>query len=137
MVSGMLRLTDTHGAIANRTELHSGVRGAVELLQHEVSQAGRIDLPGPVSLSAAIPTTGSQTVNVSTAADMFVGELLDIDTGPTRETGTLSAVDNVNNTITANFSTTHATNVPVTVQGGFASGIVPTTTTNGSTGSVL
>src|SRR5260370_21519493 len=67
MVSGMLRLSDTHGAIANRTELHAGVRGAIELLQHEVSQAGRIQLPRSATLPAACVTTGSQTVGVSSA----------------------------------------------------------------------
>jgi hypothetical protein len=137
MVSGMLRLSDTHGAIANRTELHAGVRGAIELLQHEVSQAGRIQLPGSVTLPAAVVTTGSQTVGISSAADMFVGEWLDIDTGPTQETVSLTGVNVANNQITANFSSTHAASVPVTVQGGFAGGIVPTTTANGSTATVL
>jgi hypothetical protein len=137
MVGGMMNLSTTHSAIANRTELHAGVRGAIELLQHEVSQAGRIQLPAPVTLASAVATTGPQTVNVTSAADLFPGELLDIDAGPNQETVALTNVDPVNNQITANFIAVHALNAPVMVQGGFASGIVPTTYQNGSTGTVL
>ena len=33
--------------------MHNGVRNATELLTQEVGQAGRISLPGPVTLAAA------------------------------------------------------------------------------------
>jgi hypothetical protein len=137
IMSGMLRLGDTENAIGNRTELHSGIRGASELLQRDVSQAGRITLPGPVTLPNAIAATGAQTVTVSSAAGMFDQEQLVVDTGSNEETVSIANVDIPNNTVTATFKTTHAANVPVTVRGGFASGVVPTTIVNGSTASVL
>ena len=34
--------------------MHSGIRGATELLQQEVGQAGRVSLPGTVTLTAAV-----------------------------------------------------------------------------------
>ena len=40
--------------IWNRTEMHSGVRGATELMQQEVGQAGRVATPVPVTLTAAV-----------------------------------------------------------------------------------
>jgi len=133
----MLRLTDTHSTIANRSDMHAGVRGATELVQHEVSQAGRLVLPGPVSLSAAVAIPGPQTVSLNSAADMFVGEQLVIDTGDNEETVALTNVDTANNQVTAVFNNIHLVNAPLTVRGGFGTGIVPTTMANGSTATVL
>lgn len=137
IVSAMLRLGDTEKAIGNRTEMHAGARGATELIQHELSQAGRITLPAAATLASAIAAPGPQTVAVSSALGMFVGEQLVIDAGNSQETVSLTAVDTAANTISATFGATHATNVPVTVWGAFASGIVPTATTNGSSADVL
>ncbi len=137
MTSALLQITKSQRSIWNRTEMHSGIRGATELLQQEVGQAGRISLPGPVTLTTPVVLTGSQTATVSSAAGMFAGEQLTIDAGASQETVALTAVDATSNTITGIFSTTHAGGTPVTVLGGFASGIVPTTATNGSTGTVL
>jgi prepilin-type N-terminal cleavage/methylation domain-containing protein len=136
-MTGMVQMTRTQGTLWNRTEMHSGVRSATELLQQEIGQAGRISLPGTVTLSAAVPATGSHTVTVSSAAGMFTGEQLVIDTGANQETVALTDVASTGNQITAVFNNTHASGAPVSVQGGFASGIVPTTMTNGSTGSLL
>src|SRR5262249_60632743 len=58
IVSGMLRLSSTHTTMSNRTDLHAGVRGATELMQHEISQAGRLGLPGPTSLAAPVVVPG-------------------------------------------------------------------------------
>jgi len=136
VVSGMLRLGDTENAIGNRTEMHAGIRGATELVQHEVSQAGRITLPGSVTLPAGA-AAGTHVVSVSSAAGMFAGEQLVVDTGGNEETVATSNVDSANNTVTANFANAHAANVPVAVRGGFASGIVPPSMANGSTGKIL
>ena len=38
--SGILRMTNVSTTVSNRTEMHSGVRNANELLQQEVGQAG-------------------------------------------------------------------------------------------------
>ena len=150
---GMVQLTKTQGTIANRTEMHTSVRNATELLEQEIGQAGKISLPNPatpVTLSAK-SAIGDTTATVNSSAGMFVGEQLVVDTGANSETVLLSAVGGGNLT----FATTpllyaHAQNVPVTVEGGFTTGIVPPDAnsaactsagyipfTNGSTCSVL
>ena len=135
--TALLRMTEAQSTIWNRTEMHSGVRSATELLQQEVGQAGRITLPAAVTLSAAITTNGAQTVTVSSVVGMFVGELLAIDTGVNQETAAVTAINVANKQVTANFIDTHPINAPVSVLGGFATGIVPTNMANGSTATVL
>jgi hypothetical protein len=90
-----------------------------------------------------VTITGVPTpVGVSSAAGMFSGEQLVIDTLANQETVTLTAVAPSANQITAIFYNTHASGAPVSVAGAFSSGIVPTSAapanfTNGSTGTVL
>jgi type II secretory pathway pseudopilin PulG len=134
--TGILRLSNVNVSVHNRSEMHSGVRNATELLQQEVGQAGRVTLPGPVTLTAAV-AAGTATVGVSSAAGMFVGERLVIGTGANEETVTLTGVDPDGDTITATFVGTHTAGTPVLVHGGFASGVVPTSMSDGSSDSVL
>ena len=135
--TGLVRMTEAQGTIWNRTEMHSGVRSATELLQQEVGQAGLITLPGPVTLLTAVTGTGSQVVNLSSVAGMFVGELLTIDAGVNRETAKITAINAASSQVTATFIDTHPLNSPISVLGGFANGIVPTNVANGSTATVL
>ena len=64
-VTALLKMTSTQATIWNRTQMHSGIRGATEVLQQEVGQAGRITLGGAaVTLSAnstACATAGCTT----------------------------------------------------------------------------
>ena len=148
-LEGVFRLTKVNKTITNRTEMHSGVRNATELLQQEVGQAGRIALPNLVNLGAAVaagPSTvvvnavnssGTVMNGVNGTTSMFAGEQLVIDTGANEETVTLTGVNTANRQITATFSLPHAAGAPVQVYGGFGSGVVPTTVANGSTSSVL
>src|SRR5438094_7314118 len=82
VTSALLHITNQQQTIWNRTEMHSGVRGATELLQQEVGQAGRIALPGTgsVTLTAAIagvsPCAVPVTATVTSTSGMFVGEWL-------------------------------------------------------------
>ena len=103
------KLSQAQRSIWNRTELHSGVRGATELLQQEVGQAGRITLPAPVTLTTATNTTGSinpvsLTASVSSTTGMFVGIQLVIDAGDKIETVAVTALDTSANTITGVFA---------------------------------
>ena len=147
--TAVFRLTKVNGTVANRTEMHAGVRNATELLQQEVGQAGRIALANTVQLGGAV-ASGSATVavqainsagtvltTVNGTSGMFIGEKLVIDAGANEETVTLTAVNSTNKQITANFGLAHATSARIRVYGGFAYGIVPTSVTNGSTGSLL
>src|SRR5437868_3248580 len=62
VTSALLQMTNHQQTIWNRTEMHSGVRGATELLQQEVGQAGRIAIPAPVTITgAAIPAPVATT----------------------------------------------------------------------------
>jgi Tfp pilus assembly protein PilW len=136
VTSLLLHMTNSHRMVWNRTEMHSAVRGATELLQQEVGQAGLVALPGTVTLSTGVGA-GGQTVGVSATAGLFAGEQLTIDAGAKQETVTLTAVDTDAGQITATFAGSHDAGAAFTAVGGFASGIVPTTTTDGSTGDVL
>ena len=136
VVEAMMSLSRVNDNVANRSEMHASVRNATELLQQEVGQAGRVSLPGAVRLAAAV-AAGPATVAVTSAAGMFPGERLVVDIGAAQETVTLTAVDTAANQITATFSSAHAANAPVSVTGGFAWGVVPTTAANGSSGTVM
>ena len=134
VTSLLIKAAETNRTVWNRTEMHSAVRGATELMQQEVGQAGLIALPGTVTLTGAA-AMGTQAVNVSSITGMFVGEQLVVGTGDQAETVTLSAVGG--GTMTATFTLPHAAGAPVQAIGGFPSGIVPPGMTNGSTGSIL
>jgi hypothetical protein len=120
--------------------MHSGVRNATELLQQEVGQAGRIALPGRVTTTSAVAVGAATVTLASTApgaatAGMFVGEKLAIGTGDLQEIVTITAING--DQITGTFANAHPANALVAATGGFAAGVVPTTTANGSTGTVL
>lgn len=139
VMSALSQMAKTQGTVSNRTEMHSGVRSATEVLQQEISQAGRIALPAAVTLTSPV-TVGTNSPTVSSSAGLFVNEQLVIDTGPNQETVTLTGVGA--GTITATFANSHSSGAPITVAGAFSSGIVPPSAApssfpNGSDGSVL
>ena len=136
VTSALMQMTSSQQTIWNRTEMHSGVRSATELLQQEVGQAGRITLPAAVTLAGGA-ATGVSTVTLSSVSGMFVGERLTVGTGALEETVTVTAMNTGANTITAAFTSAHAAGAPVRALGGFSEGIVPTTAVNGSTGTRL
>lgn len=131
VMSGMIQMMKTQGSVANRTEMHTSVRSATELLQQEIGQAGRISLPTavlPVNITQSIAanTTTAQTVSISSAVNMFPNMLLDVDTGQNFEVVTVTAVTPAS--ITAIFTKSHANasnRIPVQVSGSFGTGIVP------------
>ena len=151
VMSGMVQAMRSQGTIANRTEMHSSVRSATELLEQEIGQAGKVSLPpavapctatipvcltGPVAPLAPLP---SPPVTVSSTAGMFNNEYLDIDTGANQETVQVTIAGN---TISGVFYNAHAAGALVTVTGSFGTGIVPPAAApinypNGSTGNVM
>lgn len=155
-VSALLKMTDAQATIWNRTQMHSGIRGATEVLQQEVGQAGRIALP-VVTLTgatAAGANGAAVTLGVSSSTGMFVGMLLTIDTGSAvndtnaaQETVRITGIPDATSVTVAPLSVSipvraHVANAPVLAMGGFGSGIVPPADSpvnypNGSTGSVL
>src|SRR6187397_2736568 len=119
----------------NRAEMHGSVRGATELMQQEIGQAGRVTLPGPIALAGAVVKGTAQTVALTTAAGLFTGANVVIGTGMLGETVTITGI--AGTSITANFTVDHAAGEPLQIYGGFGTGVVPPTQTNGSTGTVL
>jgi prepilin-type N-terminal cleavage/methylation domain-containing protein len=143
VMTGVDNLTKVNGMVSNRTEMHAGVRNATELLQQEVGQAGRVTLPAAVVLSAP-SVAGTSTFAVNSVAGMFQFEQLIVDTGANAETVRVTAINAATLVVTIDttspwgvFVSTHALNAPVSVLGGFSSGVVPTNMVNGSTASVL
>ncbi len=138
--TGVFRMSNVNRSVHNRSEMHSGVRNATELLQQEVGQAGRVALPAPVTLLNGAPV-GAATVAVSSAEGMFAGEFLVIGTGALQETVQLTGVNTAAtpHTITATFANAHVGATPVMALGGFREGIVPPSRAdgNGSTAAVL
>ena len=160
-VTALLRMTSAQATIWNRTQMHSGIRGATEVLQQEVGQAGRISLPVVVTLTTA--ATGCSVANcttdliVSQTAGMFLDEKIVVDIGTAQETVVITQI-NSGTSLTVKSSqvggkvAAHATTgVPVQALGSFSAGIIPPlaspsayapggptmTYTNGSRGNVL
>ena len=152
-MSSILRIVNSQQTIWNRTEMHSGVRNATELLQQEVGQAGSVATLNSVTLNAPV-VAGQHTVAVTSpsgtpTAAMYPGEqILIVDPGDAGglkvETVRIASVTANSITIAdivgapvAGFQYAHAIGTPLMVTGGFSAGVVPTTTLNGSTGTIL
>jgi prepilin-type N-terminal cleavage/methylation domain-containing protein len=164
-VGAILKMTTTQATVWNRTQMHSGIRGATEVLQQEVGQAGRVTLISGSSTcvnNTAVPclnanvtanTTTAQAVAVTSICGMFIGEQVTVDVGAVQETVTITAINGATSdptstqcplgstvtagTITGIFKQDHAQFASIQALGGFFAGIIPTTTTNGSTAAVL
>src|SRR5215472_19044663 len=66
VMSGLVQMMWTQGTISNRTEMHTSVRAATELLQQEIGQAGKISLPTPPPNTAwAITNPGAPGIVVN------------------------------------------------------------------------
>lgn len=142
-MTALQRLVNSQQTIWNRTEMHAGVRSATELLQQEVGQAGRVaPMTAGVTLNAGVGT-GTRTVVLTSPAGtnpiagLFTTELITVDADTTQETVVITAINTVTKSITATFVNPHPPGAPVTVAGGFSSGIVPDSVASGSTGFVL
>ncbi len=157
VTTGLLQMTRGQRTLANRTDMHSGVRSATELLQQEVGQAGRIAVPTPITVTAAV-IENDTTATLSSVAGLFRYELITIEgSNPLinmkPETVQITDINVAANQITVKhvsakgvltdkFQNKHPAGAAVTPSGGFGTGVVPPapplgTFTNGSTGSIL
>jgi prepilin-type N-terminal cleavage/methylation domain-containing protein len=147
VMSGMVQMLNSQALIANRTEMHTSVRSATELLQQEIGQAGKVSLGDPnasVTLHAAVAATGtavSFSVDTSSGATpiIYPGEQLTFDLGNNQETVTVTGTSS---SPTGTFTVAHAAGTPVFSLGAFATGIIPPAAapasyTNGSTETIL
>ncbi|HKD49744.1 MAG TPA: type II secretion system protein [Candidatus Acidoferrum sp.] len=108
VMSGMVQMMWTQGTITNRTEMHTSVRSATELLQQEIGQAGKMSLPTPpagvawaMTSAVAIPgatgvtTLPAATFNVVDALGnpvLYEGEWVTVDTGLNKESVQLTCL---------------------------------------------
>ena len=158
---GTIQMTNTQSTISNRTEMHTSVRSATELLQQEIGQAGQLAPPlnstgtqwAQMTLTTAVTALNlnvpfSVGISPSTAArGLYDGEYLVVDTGldasgaPKQETVKITCTNPCTSPVTATFTNQHSIGAPISVQGSFAAGIVPPTSVtgvgNGSTDTVL
>jgi len=160
VASALKQITQSQTTIWNRTQMHSGVRGATELLQQEVGQAGRIATPAAITTTQAIVGAGvgncnpaspgflGTTVPVSSVAGLYATagalpasySLITTMDGPNRETTPVWAINAAANppTLTACFNNNHPVGTAFMTLGAFGNGIVPPNgVADGSTGSVL
>lgn len=153
VMSGLIQMMWTQGTISNRTEMHTSVRSATELLQQEIGQAGKISLPTPPAgvtwaLTTPVVTdplkgliTTAATFNVVDAVGnpvLYEGEWVTVDTGTNKEAVQLTCAAGLgncppSNTWTATFYYNHTpialpggtVGVPITLPGAFSAGIIP------------
>src|SRR5215471_15059091 len=142
VMTALRQQTQQQQTIWNRTQMHSGVRGATELMQQEIGQAGRVASPVPItmnngapSVKAAfgagavcdpnIPGANASTIQVNSVAGLWAagGASTMITTldGPNRENVPLAAINAAVNppTVTACFTNAHAAGTTMDLEGGF------------------
>ena len=144
VMSGMMQMMKTEGTITNRTEMHTSVRSATELLEQEIGQAGKLSLPTPPAgtawamvqpggvppgafgLKPDVPIPFAATFNVFDPQDpaqgpvLFEGEWITVDTGLNKEAVQLTCLagpgncPNPSNAWTATFAYAHT---PIAIPG--------------------
>jgi type II secretory pathway pseudopilin PulG len=141
IMSGLVQMMKTQGTIVNRTEMHTSVRSATELLQQEIGQAGRISLPpappGGWLLLAGVAAGATPDAPIIAAVtftpgmNLYEGEWVTVDTNIQQETVQLKCPAGIGgcpigtNAWQATFTWPHLAGVPASVQGAFSTGIVP------------
>jgi prepilin-type N-terminal cleavage/methylation domain-containing protein len=137
-VSFLMGFQNYYISAAMKADLHSGMRGATELLQQEISQAGLLSLgpncsstvvTGCPTLTASVTGGASpQTVAVSSTTGMFVNEYLRIDAGAAQETVTVTAIPS-STSFSGIFVNNHSSGAIVQAVGMFPQGILSTLST--------
>ena len=109
-----------------QAEMHAGLRSTFELMTQEIGQAGALNFTPQTLTLPVVANPLAQAVNVSSTANIFVGEQLTIDTGSTQENIQVTAVTSTR--ITAIFTKSHAGNTRIVAQGVFPQGVLSSST---------
>ena len=133
VIMGMIRMTWSQNTVMNRTQAHSSVRNATELMQQEIGQAGRLSTIAGLKVTSATIVGSNTSLGLDSTSGSLVGlyngEQLVVDPNSTdEETVTISNLNTATKTFDATFANAHAANKPALIMGGFASGIVPPST---------
>jgi prepilin-type N-terminal cleavage/methylation domain-containing protein len=111
-----------------QADMHAGLRGTLELMEQEVGQAGALNFPPQTLTGAVVGTAVAQTVPVTSSANIYVGELLTVDTGAAQEVVQVTGVGT--NQVTGVFQQSHPVNAPVVAQGVLPQGVLTTVAGN-------
>lgn len=144
-------MTMRQASVANRSDMHSNVRSVTQLLQQEISQAGKVGWPTDVAalcggaasceypwttMSTAVTTANActtfgdaveVTVTIDNSEYLFDGIRLTVDRGECQETIAFNDPDG-DGTGTAYFVYNHAADAVVRPAGAFGNGILPEST---------
>lgn len=143
VIAGMIRMTWSQNTVMNRTQMHSSVRNATELMQQEIGQAGRLATIDGLKITSAALVGSNTSLGLDSTSGLvpglYNGEQLVVDPNSTfEETVTISNVSTSGKTFDATFANGHAANTPALILGGFASGIVPPlTNSSGATSKIF
>jgi prepilin-type N-terminal cleavage/methylation domain-containing protein len=99
----------------------AGMRNAMELLAQEVEQAGAIDFTAVTLSGSVLP--GNSAVAVTSAAQMYVGEILTVDAG-TAAQETVAITGLTGNTVRGVFANSHSAGASVDVIGVMPQGVL-------------
>lgn len=119
-----------YGTQQLQADMHAGVRGTVELMTQEIGQAGSLNFAPQTIPSAVTGSTTAQAVTLSSAANIYVGEVLTVDTGSNQEFVTVTAVNDASNQVTGIFKNSHVAATPVVALGVFPNGVLTTAAGN-------
>jgi prepilin-type N-terminal cleavage/methylation domain-containing protein len=104
----------------------SGMRNAFVTLAQEVEQAGAVNFT-PTTLAANVTANAAaQSVALTDASALFVGEKITVGTMAAQETVAITAISG--NNVTGVFASNHSSGDPVDVMGVLAQGILTTST---------
>ena len=134
-------MTVRQASVANRSDMHSSVRSVTEMLQQEITQAGRITFPAPgfttlsgdvttPTLTCPPPVLGPGVLSPMTVADpsfLFDGIRLIVDIGDCQEVVAFDD-DDGDGIGTAIFKWDHLDGAMVRPAGAFGDGILATST---------
>jgi len=120
-----------YGSQQLQADMHSGMRGVIELMTQEIGQAGSLAIaPKQVAAPGILaPAAIAQPMNVTSTAGMFVNEWLTVDSGAQLEPVQIKSIPTATQ-ITAIFGKTHAANQPIVAYGVFPNGILTTAAGN-------
>jgi prepilin-type N-terminal cleavage/methylation domain-containing protein len=144
ILSAMANLQKNYRNRELRTTMQQRMRGAMELMAQEIGQAGlqssTVESNDEVtsaqtysrySLSSFTPTTAVVSPSV---AGIYAGEWLQVDGGANQDPTQVTLVTPATNTITGNFTKSHAPNTVAYPMGVFPHGILAGATGDPSTG---
>jgi len=102
---------DQHGSEQSSIEANQEARSALDMMTMEIAQAGSHGDRSTTLTSPIAATSSVQTVPVASAAGLYTGDYLDVDTGASRESVKITAVSD--NAISGVFRTAHASGAPI------------------------